>query len=169
VGLFDPMFKYGYDNDMSYRLIKAGYLLVLKKDAICYHYWKTKTKDYIKQQYWSAYGRMQLLKKHKCRFSGDSVSGIRMILQVPITLLIILFFVCGIALYLLFLNQLFLWIGFSLLTIILFDRMLFSLRTMKRKRDIGVFFMLFFHLLRNAVWTAAFIKWFFDTIKDRNN
>lgn len=166
VGLFDPRFKYGYDNDMSYRLIKAGYLLVLRKDAICYHYWKTKSKDYLKQQYWSAYGRMQLLKKHKDRFSGDSVSGVRMILQVPLTLLIILFFVCGVVFYLLFSNQFFLQIGFSLLIILLFDRILFSLRTMKRKRDFGVTFMPFFHLLRNIVWTVAFIKWFFDTIKD---
>ena len=40
VGFFDTQFKYGYDNDMSYRLKKAGYKLILRKDAICYHYWK---------------------------------------------------------------------------------------------------------------------------------
>jgi GT2 family glycosyltransferase len=95
VGLFDPTFKYGYDNDMSYRLQEAGYKLVFRKDALCDHYWREDLKGYLRQQYNSAYGRMQLVRKHTERITGDSVSGLRMILQVPMTLLFLLFLVSG--------------------------------------------------------------------------
>ena len=87
VGYFDAQFKYGYDNDMSYRLRKAGYVLIAKKNALCQHYWKPKFIDYLRQQFWSGYGRLQLMKKQKSHFLGDAVSGARMILHVPIMLL----------------------------------------------------------------------------------
>ncbi|MHB8923452.1 MAG: glycosyltransferase family 2 protein, partial [Thermoleophilia bacterium] len=98
VGLFDPDFKYGYDNDMSYRLQGAGYRLVFRRDAVCDHYWKADLASYIRQQYRSGYGRLQLVKKHRGRFTGDSVSGLRMVAQVPLTLLFMLSGAAGAAL-----------------------------------------------------------------------
>ena len=38
VGLFEPGFTYGYDNDMSYRLQAGGYRLVMCQAASCEHY-----------------------------------------------------------------------------------------------------------------------------------
>ena len=159
VGLFDPQFKYGYDNDMSYRLQKAGYKLVNKRDAICEHYWKADLSSYIKQQYWSAYGRMQLLQKHKERIAGDSVSGLRMILQVPLTLLFfILFFLGFISLSYIRGRYIFL-ASLGVLGIMLIDRFLFAVGIFIKQRDLSVVFLPFVHLLRNVVWSWAFLKW----------
>ena len=159
VGLFDPQFKYGYDNDMSYRLQKAGYKLVNKRDAVCEHYWKADLSSYIKQQYWSAYGRMQLIKKYKERIAGDSVSGVRMILQVPLILLFfILFFLGFISLSYVCGRYIFL-ASLGVLGIILIDRFLFAAGIFIKQRDVSVLFLPFVHLLRNMVWSWAFLKW----------
>jgi cellulose synthase/poly-beta-1,6-N-acetylglucosamine synthase-like glycosyltransferase len=159
-GLFDPGFEYAYDNDMSYRLLKAGYKLVFKKDALCDHYWKEDFKSYISQQFKSAFGRMQLISKHKERFLGDSVSGIRMIFQVPLTLLFFLFLVSGSIISIFHSSGAFLLIAaLCILLLILIDRFIFTIGVFKKQKDPRAFLLPFVHLLRNTVWCCAFLKW----------
>ncbi len=159
VGLFDPQFVYGYDNDMSYRLGKAGYRLVFRKDAVCDHYWKADVTTYIKQQYRSAYGRMQLVRKHPERMAGDSVSGLRMILQVPFTLLAVLCLIIGAFSVILFGRPELLIAGLICVALILVDRLTFSWGILLKQRDPAVLLMPFVHLLRNAVWGFALVRW----------
>ncbi len=161
VGLFDPTFKYGYDNDMSYRLLDSGYKLIFKKDALCDHYWKADLKSYIKQQYLSAYGRMQLIQKHKEKIAGDSVSGLRMILQVPLTLLFFLFLILGIS-FLFVVPHVGKYLVFAALGtsgVMLIDRFAFAFGIIRKQKDPSVFFLPFAHLLRNIVWCWAFLRW----------
>ena len=161
-GLFDPRFKYGYDNDMSYRLQNAGYKLVFRKDALCDHYWKADLKGYIKQQYRSAYGRMQLLRKHSERIAGDSFSGLRMMLQVPLTLLFFAFLVFGTGLGLFYAAGAARFPFFSalfILGVIILDRFLFAASVFRKQKDPASFLLPFVHLLRNAVWSWAFLRW----------
>lgn len=159
VGLFDPVFEYGYDNDMSYRLIKGGYRLVFRKDAVCDHYWKEDFKAYIKQQYKSAYGRMQLIQKHRERVTGDSVSGLRMIMQVPLTLLTVMLFLFSGAALMFGFKPYMLKAALILLCLILGDRLLFTTGIISKHKDISAILMPFVHLLRNIVWCWAFLKW----------
>ncbi len=162
VGLFDPTFKYGYDNDMSYRLQNVGYKLVFRKDALCNHYWKADIKGYIKQQYHSGYGRMHLVRKHPARVTGDSVSGLRMILQVPLTLLLITLFVLGVGFKLFSLSlvgEYLILAGLSVLGFVLADRSVFALQVFRKQRDPASFLLPCIHLLRNIVWCWAFLKW----------
>jgi cellulose synthase/poly-beta-1,6-N-acetylglucosamine synthase-like glycosyltransferase len=158
-GHFDPAFVYGYDNDMSYRLQKAGYKLVIRKDALCDHYWKADLKSYINQQYRSAYGRIQLIQRHKDKITGDSVSGPRMILQVPMTLLLAFLLLAGTVTYFTGLTSLLLWGGLALLCILLADRVAFTLSVLKKQKDLWAAFLPFVHLLRNLVWSWAFLIW----------
>ncbi|MBI3399369.1 MAG: glycosyltransferase [Deltaproteobacteria bacterium] len=165
-GLFDPAFKYGYDNDMSYRLQKAGYKLAFRKDALCDHYWKADFKGYIKQQYHSAYGRMQLIQKHRERIAGDSVSGIRMIMQAPLTLLSLLLFVtaCGLLLTAYSTTgRYFLFGALGILGFIMIDRFVFAVGIFVKQKDITAFFLPLVHLLRNMVWCLAMVRWFLKT------
>lgn len=165
VGFFDPAFTYGYDNDMSYRLQRGGYKLVFKKDALCDHFWKADFAGYMKQQYRSAYGRMQLIRKHTDRVAGDSVSGLRMILQAPLTLLVLLFFFVGVALALSPLNvyaPYAIVFALAVLAVIITDRTLFAFGVVMKQRDFTVFLMPLVHLLRNLSWTAALIVWCFS-------
>lgn len=74
VGLFDESFGYGYDNDVSYRLIAAGYRLTFCRTARSVHRWREGLAGYVVQQYGFGYGRIDLVAKHPGRFHGDSVS-----------------------------------------------------------------------------------------------
>lgn len=160
VGFFDPAFIYGYDNDMSYRLQKAGYLLVFRKDALCDHYWKDDVKGYISQQYKSAYGRMQLVQRHRDRAGGDSVSGLRMILQVPLTILIIGLTGSGVILGMFGWPGTILLISAALLLAgIMVDRLAFAYGIMRKQRDARALLLPFVHLLRNGVWCVALVRW----------
>lgn len=159
VGLFDPGFTYGYDNDMSYRLQNSGYKLIFKKDALCDHYWKADFMGYVRQQYRSAFGRMQLIKKHKNRTSGDSVSGLRMILQVPLTMSSLLFLVLGLILSGSAVGSFLLLSSMAGFGIMLADRMFFSATVFRKQKDLSVIFLPLVYLLRNLVWVWAFLSW----------
>ncbi len=159
-GYFDPAFKYGYDNDMSYKLSAAGYKLVIRKDALCDHFWKEKLSDYLKQQYRSAYGRMLLLKRHKNKVIGDSVSGVRMMAQAPLTLLIEVLLIAAIAIYPFSrLGLVPLLTAAAAMAIMLVDRIAFALGIYKKQRDVAASCLPFIHLLRNVVWSFAIVRW----------
>lgn len=161
VGLFDTAFTYGYDNDMSYRLQNAGYKLVFRKDALCDHFWKADFKGYVKQQFNSAFGRLQLIRKHPARAAGDSVSGLRMILQVPLTVLFFLLAACAVIIFFLSSGGFFypLSAAFFVLGIILIDRLAFAAGIFKKQKDPSCFLLPFVHIIRNIVWCWAVLSW----------
>jgi len=84
VGLFDEGLGYGYDNDISYRLVKAGYRLVIDDRARSVHCWRDNCRTYLVQQYGFGYGRLDLVAKHRHRIGGDDVSGTLMMLHAPV-------------------------------------------------------------------------------------
>lgn len=167
VGLFDPQFVYGYDNDMSYRLIKAGYRLIFRKDAKCDHYWKADLASYVRQQYRSAVGRLQLIRKHRERIAGDSVSGLRMILQVPATLATMVCLGAGALLPASSATAPLLAAGLAGLTCLLFDRLLFALSVVRKQGDPTALLLPAVHLLRNVVWTIALLRWLPENLARR--
>jgi glycosyltransferase involved in cell wall biosynthesis len=85
IGPFDERLGYGYDNDVSYRLTDAGYRLVRIPEAGSLHHWPSTLGGYLGQQYGQGYGRLELLAKHRSRFSGDDVSGPLMMARGPLT------------------------------------------------------------------------------------
>jgi hypothetical protein len=87
VGLFDECLGYGYDNDLSYRLVAAGYRLAYRHDAGSVHHWREGVAGYAQQQYGFGYGRLSLLARYPRRVAGDDVSGLSMMLQAPVTAL----------------------------------------------------------------------------------
>ena len=61
VGLFDESLGYGYDNDISYRLGKAGYRLAFCRGAHSIHRWREDLAGYLTQQYGQGYGRLDVV------------------------------------------------------------------------------------------------------------
>jgi len=51
VGYFNESMRIGYDVDMSHRIKRAGYTLILENDARCTHFWKDTLWGYLKQEY----------------------------------------------------------------------------------------------------------------------
>ena len=64
VGLFDERLGYGLDNDMSYRLLDAGYRLRFCRTARSWHHWREGFLGYCRQQYGLGRGRLDLVAKH---------------------------------------------------------------------------------------------------------
>jgi len=87
IGLLDEELKAGQDVDLSRRLKAAGYSLILNREATCRHYWKDSLGSYLRQQYSYAYYRMELAKRWGK--PHDQVTGLGMILQVPLTIAIV--------------------------------------------------------------------------------
>ncbi len=50
VGLFNEKLKRGSDEDLAQRASKAGWKIVLRKNAVCYHEWVSSVRRYFKKQ-----------------------------------------------------------------------------------------------------------------------
>ncbi len=79
VGGFDESFRMASaeDNDLSYRLQDAGYLLRFCPEAIVDHFHPTRLWPYLRTQMWHGYWRVKLYRKHAGRArKGDQYAGL---------------------------------------------------------------------------------------------
>jgi Glycosyl transferase family 2 len=160
VGPLDESLGYGYDNDLSYRLGKAGYRLVFCREARSVHHWRDGLVPYLRQQYGVGYGRLDLVVKHPERAGRDDVSGWRMILHVPGTLAALAAGAAG-ALAALAGTA---WKPWTLLAAAIaaalaLDRFVAGLEAALRFRDRAGLAFAPVHLLRDLAWTAALLVW----------
>ena len=160
VGLFDERLGYGYDNDMSYRLVAAGYRLAFCREARSVHHWRDTGHAYLRQQYGLAYGRFDLIRKHPRRLFGDDVSGPNMMLHVLATLAAVVggagAVLAGLA-------------GASpgrlvaapagLLGLLAVERLWAGARAARRFRDPRALAFLPVHFLRDFAWAGALVVW----------
>lgn len=160
VGGLDENFGYGYDNDLSYRLREAGWVLKISQQARSFHRRADTLASALRRQVGLGLGRLDLVAKHPDKWLGDRVSGPGMILQLPLTAAVLLSFllcllppVAGAS-----------WrlpcsVSLVLAAILLGERALFAFRAYRVTRDPAAFLLLPFHLLRNAAWLWALVLW----------
>lgn len=154
VGLFDNKFIYGQDNELSYRIIEAGYKLILSKKTFCLHFWPESFKSFMKQRSHGALGRMWLIEKHPKRWSGDKVSSLRYFFELPLGLLFLLLASL--------INKVFLVLaGIVMLIMYLFQLNEIGFFLKKRKIFIGLF-LPFFTLIKSVAWISGIIKFYFS-------
>jgi succinoglycan biosynthesis protein ExoA len=160
VGLFEETLGYGYDNDMSYRLVQAGYQLAFRADAISTHHWREGLVDYARQQYGFGYGRLDLVDKHRRRVAGDNVSRIVMMLHAPVMAACCLAALAagGLALFGLPARVPAL-IAAVLLGVLAVERLVAGIRAAVRFRDSGGLLFVPIHLVRDVAWAAAIAVW----------
>jgi hypothetical protein len=153
VGLFDESFGYGYDNDMSYRLLGAGHRLVLCREALSVHHFRPDAWGYLRQQYGQGYGRLDLVAKHPRRVGGDAVSGPLMLLHAPLMALALACLVgaaaapaCAI-------------VAATIVALLALERLVAGARAWRRSGDPAALFFVPAHLLRDVAWAAAIVVW----------
>jgi cellulose synthase/poly-beta-1,6-N-acetylglucosamine synthase-like glycosyltransferase len=160
VGYFDETLGYGYDNDLSYRLVDAGYRLVLCIGATSVHEWRDTLSGYLTQQYGMGYGRIDLVMKHGEHSTGDDVSGPFMMLHAPLTLLALLVVMAAIMTACLGGP----WIipaacAGTLLGLLAGERALAGVAAWRKfQQPVGLLFPIV-HLLRDLAWSAAIVAW----------
>jgi len=154
LGLFDGKFTYGLDNEISYRMIDAGYKLILSKKTFCLHFWPESFMHFIKQRSHGALGRMMLIDKYPKRWKGDKISSLRYFLELPLVLLLILFLLMSL------INQDFL----ILAGITVFAMYLFQLNEIKfffKKKKVFIGALLpFFSLFRSLGWISGIMNFY---------
>ena len=156
IGGFDESLGYGYDNDVSYRLKEAGFRLTICREARSRHEWREGLWPYLRQQYGFGYGRIDLVARHRRRFTGDSVSPPTMMVH-PVVLGAALAVAgvgvmsgharAGVAL------------ACVLTGVLILERAVAGVRAAARFRDAAALTFPFFHLARDAAWVTAMAVW----------
>lgn len=160
VGGFDESMGYGYDNDMSYRLGKAGYRLVFCPAARAVHRRREGLLPCLVQQYGQGYGRLDVIARHPERVVGDRVSGPGMIMHVPGTVAGFLATVTAAVLAVTGGPWHFAAIfGAVVLGLMVMERGIVAVRAATRFSDPAALLLLPAHLLRNVAWVAAASVW----------
>lgn len=97
VGGFDESFRFpsAEDNDLSYKVLKAGCKLVFLPDAKVGHFHTERVRKYLREQYRHGYWRVKLYRLHPDMMSGDQYSGMRDFLPPILTPLVILCMAAG--------------------------------------------------------------------------
>jgi len=160
VGLLDERFGYGADNDVSYRLIDAGYKLAFRPSATSIHIWRDSCCSYLRQQFGVGYGRLDIVARHPRRVTGDDVSGVGMILHAA---------AMTTALVLLLMSAAALWSGLPwrpliavaavLIAALAVERAFAGVAAWRRSGDAACLAFPIAHLLRDVAWTAAILRW----------
>lgn len=148
VGLLTEELKAGYDVDLSRRLKAAGYRLILRKGARCRHYWRDDLRGYLRQQYNYAYHRMELTRKFGK--PHDQVTGLGMILQVPLTIALLLAASLG---------SLASPVTLFLLLLLPFIHLPKTFNLLVSKRDACVLLLPLLFTIRNLCWVWAAMSW----------
>ena len=161
VGGLDERLGYGYDNDLSYRLLAAGHRLVFCRDARAVHCWRDSVRGYLRQQYGLAYGRFDVVAKHPRRLAGDDVSGPGMLLHVVGMTVALPAVGVGSALALAG-ETTGTWLlrgGLAILAALLLERTLAGVQAASRFRDVAGLLFPIAHLLRDVAWATALVRW----------
>ncbi len=148
VGLFDKKLHAGQDVDLSRRLKAAGYRLILRKDVRCRHYWRDDLKGYLRQQYDYAYYRTELAQRF--RRPHDQVTSLRMVLQVPLTMLVLLFATFG--------GLAFPWAPLALFSLPLIH-LPETIVLLSRRKDTCILLLPLLFTMRNLCWVGAAMSW----------
>ncbi len=150
VGLISEDLKAGYDVDLSRRLKAAGYRLILKHEVRSRHYWKDNLGEYLRQQYNYAYYRMTLTRKFGLGKAHDRITGPGMILQLPFTLLVLLFAIFG--------SLIFPWATLTLFLMLLIH-VPETILLLSKRRDIRILLLPLLFTVRNLSWVWASAVW----------
>lgn len=73
VGGFNTSYRHasGEDNDLSYKILKAGYKIYFAKEALVDHYHPEKVKKYLREQYRHGFWRVRMYLDHPSMMKGD--------------------------------------------------------------------------------------------------
>lgn len=82
----------GEDNDLSYRLVKAGYKIVFEARSLVDHFHPISIKKYLKEQFRHGFWRAQMVMDHPHMAKSDGYTCWKDVIEVPLTLSLIVFF-----------------------------------------------------------------------------
>ncbi|MBF0504727.1 MAG: glycosyltransferase [Candidatus Omnitrophica bacterium] len=73
----------GEDNDLSYKIIKAGWLIYFQRKAVVDHYHPTEVNRYLKEQFRHGFWRVKMYRDHPRMMRGDGYTYWKDIIEMP--------------------------------------------------------------------------------------
>ncbi len=112
LGGFNTDYRYasGEDNDLSYKVLEAGYKILFIQDVVVSHYFPTSVRKYLKEQFRHGFWRVKMYMDHPHMMKGDDYTFWKDIIEPPAVLFFLLSFILS---YLFFLK-------FFILTVCIF-------------------------------------------------
>ncbi len=91
VGGFNESYRYasGEDNDLSYKILEAGYKIYFEKEALVNHFHPTHIIKYLQEQYRHGFWRVKMYADHPSMGWGDDYTFWKDIVEAPTALLIV--------------------------------------------------------------------------------
>lgn len=159
-GGLDETLGYGYDNDLSYRLVASGWELRICSDARSFHRWREDWPGYLAQQYGFGYGRLDLVMRHPWRLRGDLVSPAPMMAHPVVMLVALMAMTSSVAVTLLGGSGRW-WLSLAALLVVslAFERSVAAVRAFARFRDRAALVLPAAHLARDLAWVVAIVVW----------
>lgn len=153
IGMFNENLFYGYDVEMSRRIRMAGYKILISKKTYCLHFWKKDLKSYLQQIINTGEARLKVLKNFPDKSIGGKISGWKLNLQIPLTLILLSLLLLAI------INRTFFNLSLLWLLFILVIQLPQTIRIIKNFKDFRFLIFPFVLLLRNMVWSFVFVKY----------
>ena len=79
----------GEDNDLSYRILEAGFTIAFRREALVYHRHQESIFRYLREQARHGYYRMLLYRTHPKMVTGDDYTRIKDIVEPPLALILL--------------------------------------------------------------------------------
>ncbi len=85
VGGFDESYRNasGEDNDLSYKILKAGHCIYFERNALVDHHHPTSVMKYLKEQFRHGYWRVKMYAAHPQMAGGDGYTYWKDIIEIP--------------------------------------------------------------------------------------
>lgn len=167
IGRFDETYRYasGEDNDLSYKVLKNGYKIYFEPESKVNHFHPTKLTKYLKEQFRHGFWRVKMYIHHPLMVKGDHYTFWKDMVEIPISLLILLFSFMGL------INSFFVNLLIYLSVVLLLIEFYFSHLFLKNIKDsIYYGFVLFLRsFARTAGFSAGFIYFFLKKEKKKSN
>ena len=144
VGFFDEKLKRDSDEDFAHRAFKAGWKIVLRKDAVCFHEWKSSLGAYFKQQLNEAKYAVTIFRKAPDLLLGKKVHQRSLYIPLIFTFLLFfspVYFVLGYS-----------WLSFLLLVALILYHLPSGIRIVKKHRDWSMFLLPIAINVRYVAW-----------------
>ena len=86
VGGFNTNYRYasGEDNDLSYKVLSAGYEIRFRKDALVAHVHQSDLRKYLKEQFRHGFWRVKMYCDHPQMAGGDDYTFWKDIVEIPL-------------------------------------------------------------------------------------
>lgn len=90
VGGFNAGYRHasGEDNDLSYKILSAGYKIYFEKEAVVDHHHPARVAKYLREQYRHGFWRVKMYLAHPSRAKGDDYTFWKDIVEIPLAVLL---------------------------------------------------------------------------------